>query len=669
MLNAQRHRKASHGLGNKVPNDFCGGCVMMKEVFQTTICDYGQMFCIFRSPNTNKNLKTRKIIDEEYGLEIEINTRGRGKLVKAGLKHSSDECIVPSYVKTIGSMAFDGVCDYTKVILPPGVTTIEECAFKDSCIKQLVIPLTVSKIGDGALAFSDWTKVEIDPDNPYYSTDGKALYSKDYSSLLYLFNSGDSYDVDYRTRKVCSNAFGNSSVREINFHSPSISFEKDAFSNSHSFDGEENLETIRFYGQIDSMESQSLFEEEYEFLEVYLDAITREEWDKKGLSDVFPEGAIIHFKDGTSFSKTYSGGVRYDFDYERNEATACCLQLYYDNPYIAILPEVNGMPVTRIEKYFTSLDGRDKKRSCRNHERIIFVPHSIETIDDKAFADTSFSRCTIAAFDFTSDEWNERFGSLIWDDHINFICSDEAEENDSCASSEYYQAERFLYHEGCLFYKDESNSESVTRLVFYPWYREQNAFEIPEGVEIIDDFAFYSNDYLESLMLPRSLFTIPYFHGIRNLKEFKVHEDNPYYSTIDGVLFNKDGSALLAYPRGKEGIEYRVPDSVKMIRRDAFANDVLIERMTIPSSIESFPFDLWSLDNVKDVTILKGNLEWTTVDGILFNRDCTTLMRYPKNKQDSCYMIPDTVLKIKDDAFEGCSRLINITYNQSNKEE
>ena len=58
--------------------------IFVEEVFQTTICDYGQMFCIFRSPNTNKNLKTRTIIDEEYGLEIEINTRGRGKLVKAG---------------------------------------------------------------------------------------------------------------------------------------------------------------------------------------------------------------------------------------------------------------------------------------------------------------------------------------------------------------------------------------------------------------------------------------------------------------------------------------------------------------------------------------------------------------------------------------------------------
>lgn len=627
------------------------------------------MLYTYKCIKASNELKTRTIIDEEYGLEIEINARGRGKLVKAGLKHNSDECIVPSYVKTIGSMAFDGVCDYTKVILPPGVTTIEKCAFKYSCIKKLSIPLTTFEIGDDALAFSDWTKVEIDPDNPYYSTDGQALYSKDYSSLLCLFNSGDSCDVDYRTRKVCSNAFRNSSVREINFHSPSISFEKDVFSNSHSFDGEENLETIRFYGQIESMESQSLFEEKYEFLEVYLDATTKEQWDKKGLSDVFPEGAIIHFKDGTSFSKTYIGGVRYDFDYERKEATACCLQLYYDNPYIAILPEVNGMPVTKIEKYFTSLGGRDKKRNRHDHERIIIVPHLIETIDDKAFDDTSFSRCTIAAFEFTSDEWNERFGSLIWDKHINFICSDEIEENDSCASSEYYQAERFLYHEGCLFYKDESISESGTRLVYYPWYRKQNTFKIPESVETIDDYAFYSNDYLESLMLPRSLVSLPCFHGIRNLKEFKVNEDNPYFSIIDGVLFNKDGSALLAYPRGKEGIEYRVPDSVKVIHRDAFANDVLIERMTIPSSIESFPFDLWSLDNVKDVTIPKGNPEWTTVDGILFNRDCTTLMRYPKNKQDSCYMIPDTVFQIKDDAFEGCSRLINITYNQSFKED
>jgi hypothetical protein len=94
------------------------------------------------------------------------------------------------------------------------------------------------------------------------------------------------------------------------------------------------------------------------------------------------------------------------------------------------------------------------------------------------------------------------------------------------------------------------------------------------------------------------------FYDCINLMSIDVAEDNPAYSSEDGVLFNKDKTVLIQYPRGKKGA-YTIPDSVTEICGGAFYNcdglTSLICRNPVPPKSDGFFFvcDLFGEDDVK----------------------------------------------------------------------
>ena len=62
------------------------------------------------------------------------------------------------------------------------------------------------------------------------------------------------------------------------------------------------------------------------------------------------------------------------------------------------------------------------------------------------------------------------------------------------------------------------------------------------------------------------------FAGCTGLKAINVDPQNSFYSSLDGVLFNKDRSELYTYPQSKPGLLYAVPDSVVVLGDSAFLN-------------------------------------------------------------------------------------------------
>ena len=611
----------------------------------------------------------KTIIDEENGLEIEIDKDGNGTLIAAGYGLSGycdKECIIPSYVKVIEEKAFELTECYSTVILSPGVQRIESEAFEEATIKKLVIPSTVSYIAQDALNFS-WDEeviIEIDPDNPYYASDFVALYTKDFHSLIYCYDQhADRCNVNEATRVICTGAFSNDrlTLSEINILSPSIVIEKDAFSSENFFnDPYEWLETIRIYGKIEAMGSQSGFNGSCDFLEVFVKAMNPKEFEEKGLMDFFPDASIFYFNDDISLSKTYKGGIRYSFDYEKNEATACGVQRYYQNPYLSILPEINGMPVTKISNYFLSLEWRDEDRSSWAHDRIIYVPKSIKTIGDRAFSESRFPVSIIAATDFTEEEWYDRFGSSISAD----ILFKDNEQWVVCYEEDFLRCDCYnLPNEYKLGCEKGFILRGDGTLIYYPWTHNKSICRIPSGVNEIDPCAFYDNEYIEKLVLPDTLRWYPDLTKMKNLKEIVASDTNPYFSAIDGVLFSKDGSELISYPIKKECTVYHVPSSVKEIWGKAFPEKCSIEQLFLPASVTSFSYSLWNLKNIQNVTIEDGNSSWTTIDGVLFNKDCTVLVKYPSNKSDFSYRVPDSVLEISGGAFNNCRFLKKLTYS------
>ena len=73
---------------------------------------------------------------------------------------------------------------------------------------------------------------------------------------------------------------------------------------------------------------------------------------------------------------------------------------------------------------------------------------------------------------------------------------------------------------------------------------------------------------------------------LHNLKAFIVDEENPYFSSKDGVLYNKDQSVLIRYPWGKSEKKFEVPNTVKQIMPYAIDGYASIEEIVINENVE-----------------------------------------------------------------------------------
>ena len=71
-------------------------------------------------------------------------------------------------------------------------------------------------------------------------------------------------------------------------------------------------------------------------------------------------------------------------------------------------------------------------------------------------------------------------------------------------------------------------------------------------------------------------------------KAFEVNEDNPYFTTIDGVLFSKDKKILVAFPKRDDDYEYTIPDGVTCIGYEAFVDQRHLTSIHIPDSVSKW---------------------------------------------------------------------------------
>ncbi len=94
---------------------------------------------------------------------------------------------------------------------------------------------------------------------------------------------------------------------------------------------------------------------------------------------------------------------------------------------------------------------------------------------------------------------------------------------------------------------------------------------IGNSVTSIGDQAFMNCFSLTSVTIPNSVTSIgnEAFYGCGSLTSFNVASENSNYSSLDGVLFNKDKTILIQYPAHKEGA-YTIPNSVTNIGKSAF---------------------------------------------------------------------------------------------------
>ena len=147
---------------------------------------------------------------------------------------------------------------------------------------------------------------------------------------------------------------------------------------------------------------------------------------------------------------------------------------------------------------------------------------------------------------------------------------------------------------------------SVTSISFhaFSYCTGLTSVTISDGVAIIDSFAFYECTGLTTITIPASVNRIvnSAFFLCSSLTEINVAPSNLDFSSLEGVLFNKDYTDLVLYPRGIQGA-YSVPDGTIFISDSAFSGCLGLTSVTIPDGMYSISTgSFWDCSNLTSVT-------------------------------------------------------------------
>ena len=195
---------------------------------------------------------------------------------------------------------------------------------------------------------------------------------------------------------------------------------------------------------------------------------------------------------------------------------------------------------------------------------------------------------------------------------------------------------------------------------------------IPDSVTLISSGAFSKCTSLENIMIPDSVTEIAADAFVCGIAEITVSDGNQNYSSVDGVLFNKEQTMLIDYPEGSLETSYHIPDGVTEIASGAFSDCRNLQEIIMPDSVIVMQESACkACSNLKHVT-LSENLMEISDQAFYFCRNLEEISfpdgitKIGESAFASCgnltdLIIPDSVTEIGRSAFEKCRSLKHVT--------
>ena len=177
---------------------------------------------------------------------------------------------------------------------------------------------------------------------------------------------------------------------------------------------------------------------------------------------------------------------------------------------------------------------------------------------------------------------------------------------------------------------------------------------IPEGVTYLGDYAFTNCTNLTGIVIP---------NGVTYLGSYAFRDCSSLTNIIipDNVTY----IGIEAFRNCSSLTNVTIGSRVNSIGRDAFRYCSKLTGITIPDRVTAIGRDAFSgCSSLMDIVVGENNPNYSSLDGVLFNKDQTTLILCP-NVKNGAYTVPESVTSIGYSAFNGCTGLTSVTIGNS----
>ncbi len=219
------------------------------------------------------------------------------------------------------------------------------------------------------------------------------------------------------------------------------------------------------------------------------------------------------------------------------------------------------------------------------------------------------------------------------------------------------------------------NGNMQTKEVFIDFVRDEDGNNPDETkpVSAVGKFTMNTDEYVETIYIGKDVKYIDEtsFFYCKMLKSIEVDKDNPYYTSVDGVLFTKDMKKLVAYPYNKgdahneeletipeELMVYTIPEGVERIGSAAFYKNDILTEVNLPSTLKEIgDMAFFKCEKIALVTFPDG-LEKIGADSFSYCHGMKPLL-----------YIPASVKEIGNYAFYACANLKEFYMGAESEEE
>ena len=537
---------------------------------------------------------------------------------------------------------FDGCNNITSVVIENGITELGLDAFI-SCgnLETVTIPKSLVKIEHSAFfGAQNLTTIKVDADNTAFCSVDGVLFSKDKTVLIcYPAGKADtSYTVPDTVTELGVHAFAMcNAITEIAIPASVVKMGDDlnVFRGSFALRAVKIDEANNSYCTVDNV----VFSKDKTTLIAYLPTKIDEEY-------TVPDSVTVVLNDAFFLCDNLKKLNFNEGLLNLGSISNCCY--------------INSLTISKSVKHFTGIVGMD---------RLFEINYGGTKSEWQAL---------IADFDEVSMECLRNVRVRCAPDMVDAATGLAFKLLDDGTYEVYCPADKKESLTGELVIPAEYNGERVSRIASQGFSGCQNitSVKIENGITEIRELVFSGCGKLETISIPASAEKTNFsFSFISSLKSVTVDEANEYYFAKDGILFSKDKTKLIVYPAGRPDTSYTIPDSVtvicdssfsdcnnlveviipesvKEIENHAFAHSNMLQSVNIPASVEKMgENNIFSgCENVQ-VTIDESNKSFIINDGVIFTSDVSELVAYLSSKSDEEYKVPESVRRIRGDAF------------------